>query len=114
MWFWTQSNAQAYDPDFEYWYENEMPWMDSDGTWKKGTKNATDENGKNSFTAGSSISDKMKMWADSQYKREDAVLDTITGTAKKVVGIGQNLALLGLAGAGILIYIKYFYKGGKK
>ena len=63
--------------------------------------------------AGQSFSDKIKIWADSMYEREDKVIETITGTAQKAVGIGQNLALLGIAGVALFVYFKYF-KGAKK
>ena len=65
------------------------------------------------MNAGQSFSDKIKIWADSLYEREDKVIETITETTQKAVGIGQNLALLGIAGVALFVYFKYF-KGAKK
>lgn len=102
-WFWA-SEEPKYD-SFEYQYATNPQFKEYYDKYFKDDPN---------MSAGESLSDKAKMWADKMYENEDKVIGTITETAKKAVGIGQNLALLGLAGAGILIYIKYFYKGGKK
>lgn len=94
MAFIWQTNAE-----FDNWYENEMPYMDSDGTWKKGTK------GDDVFEAGNSLSDKMKIWADKMYQTEDKIKE-------KVLNAGNNIALLAVAGVSIFLYLKFFYKKG--
>lgn len=109
-WFWERD--EKYSDKFNNWYENEMIWIDSDGSIKKGTKAAHKDD--KSFTAGESLSDKTKILANKMYENEDKVIEKVTQTAKKVVGISQNLALLAICAGGLYVYIKYFKKGAKK
>lgn len=102
-WFWS-SEEPKYD-SFEYQYSTNPQFKAYYDKYFKDDPN---------MNAGESLSDKAKILANKMYENEDKVIDKITETTKKVVGFSQNLALLLLCGGGLYIYIKYFYKGGKK
>ena len=97
------NDSHAYD-SFEYQYANNPQFKEYYDKYFGDDPN---------MNAGQSFSDKAKIWADSMYERENKVIETITETAQKAVGIGQNLALLGIAGVALFVYFKYF-KGAKK
>ena len=97
------NDSQAYN-SFDYQYSNNPQFREYYDKYFSDDPN---------MNAGQSFSDKAKIWANSMYEREDKVIETITETAQKAVGIGQNLALLGIAGVALFVYFKYF-KGAKK
>lgn len=102
-WFWS-SEEPKYD-SFEYQYKTNPQFKSYYDKYF-----ADDANMK----AGESISDKAKILANKMYENEDKVIQKVTETAKKVVGVGQNLALLAICAGGIYVYFKYFNKGAKK
>ena len=92
------NDSHAYD-SFEYQYANNPQFKEYYDKYFGYDPN---------MNAGQSLSDKAKILANKMYETEDKAIEIITETTKKVVGVGQNLALLAIAGFGIFVYLKYF------